>query len=119
MSDEFLYLIEYLLHWSPLVSSSRLDCETECTEVITSCLYDHEFSREEFLARELAQCSYLALHHLASLFWSESKIIWILRKYFYLIFVSLELRVYFEESWIHYTISDITTSREVEFFIVS
>ena len=49
---EVIYLLDDLLHRSPLVSSARLHRETEGTEVVASCLDHHVFASEEFFSDE-------------------------------------------------------------------
>ncbi len=49
---EAVYLLDDLLHRSPLVSSARLYCETEGAEVVASCLDHHVFASEEFFSDE-------------------------------------------------------------------
>ena len=115
--DKSTNLLDNLLHWSPLMSTTRLNRETKGTEIITSCLYNHIFSREKLFSCYFFEWSDLRLHHGFSFLCCDLKIIRIFREDFYLFSKRDEFIVYLEKMRIYHSISDISTPWKVECFV--
>lgn len=116
--DKGMNLRYDLFHRSPLVSSTCLNRQAECTKIVTSCLDDHILSREEFFPCDFSEGSYFCPHHFFFFFSRYLEIIRIFGKYFYMVFIVSKFAIYLEKSRIHNSISDISTSWEKKFFSI-
>lgn len=116
--DKCIYFFDNFDNWSPFMASARLYRETKSTKIITSGLNNNIFSRENLFSLEFLKGSYFCLHHSFFLFLCHDEITGIFRENFYFFFPFFQFVVYSIKIRIDHTVSDISASGEIEFFLL-